>query len=363
MPDIIHCNDWQTGPMCVYLKDKYSLIKDYKNIRTLYTVHNLQYQGMFPKHALSMMELDENYYFTNDKLEFYNMTSFMKAGLLYADAISTVSKTYAYEVQTEQYGYGLDGVLRARKDDLYGIVNGIDYDANNPETSKKIYANFSAEDLTGKAKNKAQLQKDLGLPVRPDVPVFSIISRLVEQKGINLVLQAAGELLSKDVQLVILGTGDYTYENMFKDLAYRYPDKVSANILFDDALSQKIYAASDFFLMPSLFEPCGLGQLFAMSYGTIPVTRTTGGLVDTVKVYNPETSEGNGFQFHDYDANGLMWAINEGLKIYADKAQWNKVVHNAIETRFSWDRSAKEYIDVYNKILEEHPQEKEEEEN
>ncbi len=363
MPDIIHCNDWQTGPMCVYLKDKYSLIKDYKNIRTLYTVHNLQYQGMFPKHALSMMELDENYYFTNDKLEFYNMTSFMKAGLLYADAISTVSKTYAYEVQTEQYGYGLDGVLRARKDDLYGIVNGIDYDANNPETSKKIYANFSAEDLTGKAKNKAQLQKDLGLPVRPDVPVFSIISRLVEQKGINLVLQAAGELLSKDVQLVILGTGDYTYENMFKDLAYRYPDKVSANILFDDALSQKIYAASDFFLMPSLFEPCGLGQLFAMSYGTIPVTRTTGGLVDTVKVYNPETGEGNGFQFQDYDANGLMWAINEGLKVYADKAQWNKVVHNAIETRFSWDRSAKEYIDVYNKILEEHPQEKEEEEN
>ena len=247
----------------------------------------------------------------------------MKAGLLYADAISTVSKTYAYEVQTEQYGYGLDGVLRARKDDLYGIVNGIDYDANNPETSKKIYANFSADDLTGKAENKAQLQKDLGLPVRPDVPVFSIISRLVEQKGINLVLQAAGELLSKDVQLVILGTGDYTYENMFKDLAYRYPDKVSANILFDDALSQKIYAASDFFLMPSLFEPCGLGQLFAMSYGTIPVTRTTGGLVDTVKVYNPETGEGNGFQFQDYDANGLIWAINEGLKVYADKTQWN----------------------------------------
>jgi starch synthase len=275
----------------------------------------------------------------------------MKAGLLYCDAISTVSTTYAYEVQTAQYGYGLDGVLRARSNSLYGIVNGIDYDLNNPATSKKIYANFDANDMSGKAINKRQLQAELGLPQRDEVPVISIISRLADQKGINLVLQAAHELLSKDVQLVILGTGEYHYENMFRDLQYRYPDKVSANILFDDTLAQKIYAGSDMFLMPSLFEPCGLGQLFSMSYGTVPITRTTGGLVDTVHHFNSETGEGNGFQFQDYDAGGLMWALNQALAVYYnDKDLWNKVVQNAINTRFSWEDSAQKYIEVYKSI-------------
>lgn len=351
VPDVIHCNDWQTGPVCLYVKDVYSKISYFSHIKTLYTIHNLQYQGMFPRDTLRMMGLDENYYFTNDKLEYYNMASFMKAGLLYSDAISTVSKTYSYEVQTPQYGYGLDGVLRCRNDKLYGIVNGIDYDANNPATSQKIYANFDADNMAGKAENKRKLQEELGLPQRDDVPVISIISRLADQKGINLVLQAAYELLNRDVQLVVLGTGEYHYENMFRDLAYRYPDKVSANILFDDTLAQKIYAASDMFLMPSLFEPCGLGQLFAMSYGTVPVTRTTGGLVDTVQHFNAETGKGNGFQFQDYDAGGLLWALNEALTTYADKELWNKVVQNAIRTRFSWADSAKKYIEVYESLL------------
>lgn len=351
VPDVIHCNDWQTGPMCLFVKDIYSKIKCFSDIKTLYTIHNLQYQGMFPKDTIRMMGLDENYYFTNDKLEYYNMASFMKAGLLYCDAISTVSTTYAYEVQTPQYGYGLDGVLRCRAESLYGIVNGIDYELNNPANSKKIYANFSAEDMSGKYVNKAKLQEELGLPVNLDVPVISIISRLADQKGINLVLQAAHELLSHDVQLVILGTGEYHYENMFRDLQYRYPDKVSANILFDDSLAQKIYAGSDMFLMPSLFEPCGLGQLFSMSYGTVPITRTTGGLVDTVKHFNGETGEGNGFQFQDYNAEGLMWAINEALTVYfGNKENWNKVVMNAMTTRFTWEDSAKKYIEIYEDI-------------
>ena len=350
VPDVIHCNDWQTAPICLYIKDRYSKIKCFSDIKTLFTIHNLQYQGMFPRETLSMMELDENYYFTNDKLEYYNAANFMKAGLLYSDAISTVSKTYADEIQTPQYGYGLDGCLRCRNKDLYGIVNGIDYGENDPATSKKIYANFSPDNMTGKYVNKQKLQKELGLPERADVPVLSIISRLVDQKGINLILQAAYDLLNKDVQLVILGTGDYHYENMFKDLAYRYPDKVSANILFDDTLAQKIYAGSDMFLMPSLFEPCGLGQLFSMSYGTVPITRTTGGLVDTVQHFDAETGKGNGFQFQDYDAGGLMWAINQALLVYEDKSLWSKVVQNAINTRFSWDNSADEYIKVYNKI-------------
>lgn len=351
VPDVIHCNDWQTGPMCLYLKDRYSLIKGYENIKTLFTVHNLQYQGMFTKSALRMMELDEDYYFTNDKLEYYNMVSFMKAGLLYSDAVSTVSETYAHEIQTEQYGYGLDGVLRCRNNYLYGIVNGIDYSKYDPATSKKIYVNYTADNLAGKTENKLRLQADLGLPQSADTPMLAIISRLVDQKGINLVLQDAYELVNKGVQLVVLGTGDYNYENVFKDLAYRYPDNISANILFDDNLAQKIYASADMFLMPSLFEPCGLGQLFAMSYGTIPVTRTTGGLVDTVQHYNRETGTGNGFQFHDYDAGGLLWAINQALEVYADKEEWNKVVKNAITTRFSWADSAKEYIKVYNNII------------
>ena len=343
VPDIIHCNDWQTGPVCVYVKDVYSKIKYFANIKTLFTVHNLQYQGMFTRDTLTMMELNDGY-FVGDKLEFYNMVNYMKAGLVYSDAINTVSETYAKEIQTSEYGYGLDGVLRSRSDDLYGIVNGIDYELNDPATSKKIAANFSAENMSGKRENKLALQGQLGLPVNADIPVFSIISRLVDQKGINLVLQAANELLQKNVQLIVLGTGDYHYENIFKDLAFRYPDKVSSNILFNDELAQQIYAGSDMFIMPSLFEPCGLGQLFAMSYGTVPVARMTGGLVDTIR------DDENGFLFKDYDCGGLMWAINKALDAYNDKGKWDWMVHNAITTRFSWDDSARRYIEIYNKI-------------
>lgn len=349
VPDVIHCNDWQTAPVCLYVKDVYSKLKYFSQIKTLFTVHNLQYQGMFTRETLGMMELNDGY-FTDDKLEFYNMVNFMKAGLLYADAINTVSKTYAEEIQTPEYGYGLDGVLRCRKADLYGIVNGIDYEKNSPETGDKIYANFSVNSLKGKAENKRKLQEELGLPVRSDVPVISVISRLVDQKGINIILQAVNELLMKDVQLVVLGTGDYHYENIFKDLAYRYKDKVSANILFDDTLAQKIYAGSDMFLMPSLFEPCGLGQLFAMSYGTIPVARATGGLIDTINDYTQNSDNANGFLFNDYDCGGLMWAINQALAVYENKRQWNKLVKNAMNTKFSWDTSAEEYINIYKKI-------------
>lgn len=350
VPDVIHCNDWQTAPICVYLKDFYGRYLTLSKIRTLFTIHNLQYQGSFGKETLGMMDLNDGY-FTSDKLELNNMVSFMKAGLLYSDAVSTVSSTYADEIQTPQYGYGLDGVLRCRKDSLFGIVNGIDYAENNPATSKKIFANFCADDLSGKKINKQKLQEELNLP-KKDVPVFSLISRLADQKGIDLVLQAMEEILQKDVQFIILGTGEWCYENAFRNLALRYPDKVSANIMFSDVLAQKIYAGSDIFLMPSLFEPCGLGQLFAMSYGTVPVTRTTGGLVDTVSHFSEENPNGNGFQFRDYVASGLIWAINQALETYSDKAKWSKVVQNAINTRFSWDKSAQEYIKLYKKIID-----------
>lgn len=348
IPDVIHCNDWQTGPVCVYLKDIYSKITYFSKIKTLYTIHNLQYQGIFGKETLDMMDLNEGY-FTNDKLEFHGNISYMKAGVLYADAVSTVSRTYADEIQTSQYGYGMDGVLRCRSDKLSGIVNGIDYEANNPETNKKIFDTFNVNNRDGKRNNKHGLQYELGLPER-DVPMLSIISRLADQKGINLIIECMDELMSKDIQLVVLGTGEARYEWIFKDFANRYPDKVSANIMFNDTLAQKIYASSDLFLMPSLFEPCGLGQLFAMSYGTVPIARTTGGLVDTIKNYNKETGEGNGFLFQDYVSSGLMWAINEALSIYYDEYNWNKVVTNAFNTKFSWDTSAKEYIKLYESL-------------
>lgn len=350
VPDIIHCNDWQTGPLCLYLKDLYKRLTAFADVKSLFTIHNLQYQGNFGKDTLYMMDLNDGY-FTDDKMEFYGNVSYMKAGIMYADAINTVSRTYSHEIQTSQYGYGLDGVLRNRSNCLSGIVNGIDYEENNSETSKKIYENFNVHNLQGKRNNKYKLQEELNLPQR-DVPMLSIISRLVDQKGINLVIDCMDELMSKDVQLVILGTGDGRYEYLFREFANRYRDKVSANILFDDTLAQKIYAASDMFLMPSLFEPCGLGQLFAMSYGTVPIARTTGGLVDTVKQYNFENGEGNGFLFQDFISSGLMWAINEALSAYYDNNQWNKVVSNAFNTKFSWDDSAVEYIKLYEKLVQ-----------
>ena len=350
IPDVIHCNDWQSAPVCLYVKDYYKRYVALENVKTLYTIHNLQYQGICGKDCLNLMGLNEGY-FTQDKMEFNGMISFMKTGIVYADAVSTVSKTYANEIQTSQYGYGLDGVLRQRKNDLFGIVNGIDYSQDDPATNKSIYVNFDANNLSGKKENKRLLQEELGLPVK-DVPMISIISRLVDQKGINLVIDAINELVSKDIQFVVLGTGDGRYEHILKEFECRYPDKISANIMFDGNLAKKIYASSDLFLMPSLFEPCGLGQLFAMSYGTVPIVRTTGGLVDTVTEYNRETKVGNGFAFKDYDANGMLWAINQAISVY-NSEDWETVVKNAINTRFSWEISAKEYIDLYEKLKNE----------
>ena len=350
IPDIIHCNDWQTGPVCLYLKDVYRNFDALANTKSIFTIHNLQYQGNFDPSTLGYMELDGSYN-SADRLEFNGRISFMKAGIFYSDYVTTVSRTYAHEIQTPQYGYGFDGILRCRREQLFGIVNGIDYDENNPETSKKIYTNFSAENKEGKRENKRRLQKELNLN-ESDKPMFSLISRLVDQKGIDLVISCLDELMFKDTQVVILGTGDGRYEHIFRECASRYPGKISANILFDDTLAQKIYAGSDMFLMPSLFEPCGLGQLFAMSYGTVPIARTTGGLVDTVEDYNFETGKGNGFVFHDYIPSGLMWAINMSLKAYYEPNHWDNVVNNAFAARFSWERSAKEYEKLYNNLMQ-----------
>lgn len=348
-PDIIHLNDWQTGLVSLYLRDNYKRFTFYKDMKTLITIHNLQYQGVFGREVLYNIGLNDGY-FSQDKIEFYGNINYMKAGLLYSDKISTVSETYANEVQTPSFGYGMDGILRQRSADFSGIVNGIDSDANDPETDKRIFANFSKNDFSNKLENKRKLQERLGFD-QTDAPVISLITRLVDQKGLDLLSVCMDELMDKDIQLVVLGTGDGRYENLFKHYAYRFPKKLSANIFFDADLAQKIYAASDFFLMPSLFEPCGLGQLFAMRYGAIPIARKTGGLSDTIKEYNFETKQGTGFLFEDYIASGMIWAINQALRAYYEGEHMQSLVKNAMNQDFSWQTSAKKYIELYKSMI------------
>ena len=350
-PDVIHFNDWQTGLGCVYLQDVYKRFTFYEKTKALFTIHNLQYQGIFGGEVLPMVNLNHGYY-VSDKLEFHGNINYMKAGLTYADHISTVSETYVHEIQTPAYSYGMDGLLRARNHQLTGILNGIDYDDNNPATDKYIFANYSAKDLAPKAENKRLLQKQLGLPVRDDVPIFAIVSRLAEQKGVDLVAGALHDLLQRDLQLIILGTGSQHFEHLFGSTAHYHPDKVSTNIMFDAETAQRIYAAADFFLMPSLFEPCGLGQLIAMRYGTLPVVRRTGGLNDTVSHYNYDTGKGNGLLFNDYLVSGLMWAVDEALALYAAPKHFKAARQNAMEADFSWTASAKKYVELYEKLCQ-----------
>ena len=346
--DILHFNDWHTGLGSTYLKDEYRQVVYYSKMKSVYSIHNLHYQGVFARNILWDIGLNDGY-FTDGTLEFYGNISYMKAGIVHSDAVHTVSETYAAEIQTPSYGYGMDGLLRKRgliDNCLYGITNGIDIIANNPETDNRIYKTYN--DLKGKKINKAKLQEELGLPVS-DVPLFGMVTRLAEQKGLDIITLIMEELMSMDIQFVVLGTGEYRYENMLKNFAARFPEKLSTNITFNDTLAQKIYAGSDIFLMPSVYEPCGLGQLFAMRYGTIPIVRRTGGLADTVKEFKPTTKEGTGFCFNDFVASGLMWAIKQSLDIY-ETPDWEIIVKNALKSDFSWGKAASEYIDMYKKV-------------
>jgi len=348
--DIVHFNDWHSGLGPTYLRDIYRGFKYFSNMKSLFTIHNLHYQGIFGRPVLWDIGLNDGY-FTNGDLEFYGNISFMKAGILHADGVSTVSQTYASEIMTPSYGYGMDGLLRKRGQEdkrLFGIVNGIDTAIHDPETDPRLYVNFNSDTLDKKRENKHQLQKALGLAVS-DAPMLSMITRLAEQKGLDIVSLIMEELMSLDIQLVILGTGEGRYESLFRSYAHRFPHKVSANITFDNTLAQRIYAASDIFLMPSVYEPCGLGQLFAMRYGAIPIVRKTGGLADTVEAYNRETGMGNGFVFEDYVASGLMWAIREALDVYHTPG-WEALVKTAMGNNYSWDNSAEEYIGLYKKV-------------
>lgn len=352
-PDVIHCNDWQTGLLPVYLKDSFSADDFYKSIKTVMTIHNLKFQGIWDKKTVMDVAGLSEYYFTNDKLEAYGDANYLKGGIVYSDMVTTVSRTYAEEIQTPFYGEGLDGLMRARNNCLKGIVNGIDYSEWNPDTDPFVKYHFTTENFkTQKKKNKALLQEELGLEVNDKKFMVGIVSRLTDQKGFDLIDCVIEQICAEDLQLVILGTGDPKYENLFRHYEWKYKDKVSASIYYNNERAHKIYASCDAFLMPSLFEPCGLSQLMSMRYGTVPIVRETGGLKDTVEAYNEYENTGTGFSFTNYNAHEMLNIIRYAENtFYNKKRAWNKIVERAMNKDFSWTSSAKEYADLYEQLL------------
>ena len=352
-PDVIHCHDWQTGLIPVYMKERFREGEFFRRMKSVITIHNLKFQGKWDTKTVRNITGLPEYYFTPDKLEAYKDANLLKGGIVYADAVTTVSNTYAEEIKTPFYGEGLDGLLRARSGDLRGIVNGIDYNEFNPETDKYIVKNYDAVNFRKeKVKNKRALQQELGLRQDDKKMMIGLVSRLTDQKGLDLIAYVMDELCQDDIQFVVLGTGEERYENMFRHFDWKYGDKVSANIYYSDALSHKIYASCDAFLMPSLFEPCGLSQLMALRYGTIPIVRETGGLKDTVQAYNEYESTGTGFSFKNYNAHEMLNTVRYAERIYYDrKREWNKLIDRAMASDFSWEVSAKKYQEMYDWLI------------
>lgn len=347
-PDIVHCHDWHTGLIPLFLKSFYQEDEFYRNIKSVFTIHNLKYQGLFSHWILGdLLDLSQRY-FTPDKLEYHGQVNFMKGGIVFADQVTTVSKTYAEEIKSAYYGEGLDGILRNHSYKLRGILNGIDYQDYNPQTDPRLKVRYT--NRQGKMLNKLKLQKELGLIEKENIPLLAIVSRLTEQKGLDLFLHIFEEIIQEDFQLVILGTGEKKYEDFFQDKAYHHGKKVKALIKFDEGLARRIYASADILLMPSKFEPCGLSQMIALRYGALPLVRETGGLKDTVIPYNEYTQEGNGFSFTNYNAHDLMFTMRKALKLYKNKATWEKIVNNALLSDFSWDESALKYLALYEQL-------------
>ena len=351
-PDIVHCHDWQTGLVPVYLKDSFHESEFYANMKSIMTIHNLKFQGVWNIDTVQDATGLDMSYFTPDKLEAFGDANYLKGGIVYADRITTVSRTYAEEIKTPFYGEHLDGLMRARAGELTGIVNGLDYNEWNPQKDPLIKDHYSVGNFRlNKGKNKLVLQKELGLPEDKKVMMIGIVSRLTDQKGFDLIDCIMDELCQDAVQIVVLGTGEERYENMFRHFAWKYGDKVAACIYYSDAMAHKIYAASDAFLMPSLFEPCGLSQLMSLRYGTLPIVRETGGLKDTVEPYNEYEETGTGFSFTNYNAHEMLEAIRYAEEIYYDrKRSWNKIVELAMQADFSWESSAKQYEHLYDEL-------------
>lgn len=347
--DVIHCHDWQTALIPVFKKLHSDLWPEIHSSRTLLTIHNLAFQGNFPASIWELLNLDKEY-FTPQYLEFYGGVNFLKGGILFADALTTVSKKYADEIKTPEYGCGLEGVIGDREKDLYGILNGVDYEEWNPKTDPHLIKNYRLEDLRGKRSCKKELQEICGLPSNASVPLIGIVSRLTDQKGLDIVADAIEDLMHLDLQLVFLGSGEQQYQQILTGLCARHPEKVGVRIGFDNALAHKIEAGADMFLMPSKYEPCGLNQIYSLKYGTIPIVRATGGLDDTIEDYNPLTGTGNGFKFSAYSGSTLLEAVKRGTAVYFHKKAWRRLMANAMSYDFSWEKSAAEYLTLYRKL-------------
>lgn len=352
IPDIIHCNDWQCGLVPVYLKTIYGDDPTFANIKCLYTVHNLAYQGEFPKASFAKTGLDEKLC-NNDAMLHKNKLNFLKSGLLYSDSINTVSETYAKELtKYEDYGEGLFEVLKKRKKDIHGIINGIDDSIWNPLKDKKIEKKYSIKNLEHKEENKKALAEKFGFDYDPQVPIISMISRIDNNKGFDLIKKSFNEILKLNVRLILLGNGDKKYHQFFESMAAKKSSKFSCYLGFDEELAHLIEAGSDMFLMPSKIEPCGLNQMYSLVYGTVPVVRSTGGLADTVEAYNEKTGTGNGFVFSKYDKDELVKTVKRAVTVFSDDQKtWQKIMKNGMKANFSWLSSSKNYVDLYKKLL------------
>jgi starch synthase len=349
-PHVVHCHDWQTGLIPAYLRVLPWLDARLSSVATVYTVHNLAYQGVFPAWAFPLTGLPPQI-FQPDGVEFFGSMSFMKAGLIYADGLTTVSPSYAEEICTPDLGFGLDGVLRARRNALTGILNGADYTVWSPEHDPAIAATYSAADLSGKVVCKKALLQTFSFPHDLDTPVVGMISRLVDQKGFDLVAAALDRLLALNVRFVILGSGYAPYEEYLTRLHTTFPERIGVRLGFDDALAHQIEAGSDCFLMPSRYEPCGLNQLYSLRYGTIPIVHATGGLRDSVEPFNATTGQGTGFVFQGASGDALLAAVNDALGVFANRTAWQQLIQNAMAQDFSWERSASRYVERYRQLL------------
>ena len=350
-PDVLHAHDWQAAMSIALLRMQYGRSQDYRRIRTVYTIHNLKYQGVFNWPFMDELLSIGPEHFTGESLEYYGDINFTKGALVYSDAITTVSPTYAREIQGPEYGETLDGVLRWRSRDIYGIMNGIDESLFDPATDKAIYANYSIDDMSGKKKCKESLRTEFWLD-KDDSPIVGIVTRFTDQKGLDLIEYAMAALMEKGVQLAVLGNGDARYEHLFSWASWRYGGRIAARYSYDTALANRIYAGSDMFLMPSRFEPCGLSQLIALRYGTLPIVRETGGLKDSITPYNKFTGEGLGFTFRQYNHIDMLGAVDRAIEAYRQPDIWKGLMRNAMSAHFTWEKSAGKYIELYERLSE-----------
>lgn len=352
VPQVFHCHDWQSALIPVLLRTQYAEDPAFKEVATVFTIHNMGYQGLFSPDTLPLIMLPWDL-FTISKMEFFGNVNFLKGALVYSDFITTVSRKYSQEIQTSEFGFGLEGVLRDRAATVTGILNGVDYDEWSPERDKFAVAKFSPADLSGKAKCKQDLLAAFGI-TNPNLslPVIGIVSRFAAQKGFDLIAQIMDRLAREEMIVVALGAGDKPYEEMFQRLQKQFPSKIAVKVAYDNAIAHKIEAGSDMFLMPSKYEPCGLNQIYSLRYGTVPVVRATGGLDDTIEPWNPRTGKGTGFKFSEYNGEALLLTIKEALRAFRDQSSWQTLMRNGMNKDFSWNASAKEYVRVYEKALQ-----------